>query len=186
MAMLLSDEDSQGIGYFALLTTPSDSFSNYDFEQAGAAPIELAQIPRPSIVGSVSTGPATGVELVVRVSDVEQTPQHGFFLDPDCGAGSPVLYRVRKQQLPEGSVPPQSRDVGEWQDTGQIVEAGADAHVMISCASDEDEYLAVSVVTDSGFETQVVGPNSGRIECGPNLADPRPRRRQRARPSRTE
>ena len=33
-------------------------------------------------------------------------------------------------------------------------------------------YLATSLVFDSGFELQLVGPNSPRVACGPTIAEP--------------
>jgi len=45
--------------------------------------------------------------------------------------------------------------------------------VTLTCATDRDAYIATSIVTEIGTESGHVSANSQRVECGPNLAEPR-------------
>lgn len=170
MAILLSDQDDSGAGYFTYLTAPSDIFSNYFFDQTGD--IDLVAIPKLNITGSSRQG-ASGVDVSVTLDG----PGAGFYIDASCPV-SITSYQVWIQEVPRpGGSPPDSRAIGDWTPIGDVTSVGTETTVNATCSGDADLYLAASLIVDDGFGTGHVGPNSTRVECGPTVADPEPRSR---------
>ena len=76
-----------------------------------------------------------------------------------------------------------------WTAGGNPAALGSATTFTVPCgATDVDVYVAGAYRWATGFETAVVGANSTRVECGPNLANPadtmiRPVTPQRPRPT---
>jgi hypothetical protein len=130
-----------------------------------AAPIVLEPVGAPQINSSARNG--TGVDLVVSAGAAGASYQKDSC---DC---SPVGYKVVQQIVARNSGAPVDRNVGAWSNASPVTPLGMPANVNAPCsATDSDVYLATQLVFDSGFEANLVGRNSTRIECGTTLADP--------------
>ena len=163
MAVLLADQVS-GVGYFVYMTDLADQFANYEFAP-GASAINLAQIPTVAINGLTRVN-GTQVDAEVAI-DLTQDELNGFFVDLTCGVGAPVAYKVRQQNVPRGTTPPPDREIGgSWVDISGPIPATDPVTVSVGCTGDQDAFLAVSLVFDSGFETAIVSADSEPIACG--------------------
>jgi len=183
MAMLLADEVN-GVGYFAFLTDEADAAGNYNFVQAGNAPINLIRIPKLALTGSNRLDPDTIALIVAGPSAAELAG--GLYLDPNCsGLGDITGYKIRSQTVPLNSQPPSDRDVSQWADVtpgGGTVPLGQSTMLPIDCSSDSDVYLVTSLEFDSGFEFGLISENSSRVSCSLMIADPEPVDRKTDRP----
>lgn len=192
MAAVLTDVDSEGAPVFAIMTAAADAGLNYSFEQPSAAPINLAPLPKLSLLNTVRTGGGTGVDATVSLAGLGL--EDGLYLAPggDCtgvGAGGTNLvagYRARRQNVPRGAAAPSDPDTSNWSDCGAgVTPVGQQALCSVPCGGNQDTFISYSLVLDSGFELGVVGANSTRVECGATVADPDSRIRIR-KPARTE
>jgi len=168
VAVLLTDQD-QSRGYFALLAT-APVFGNYSFAQPGNAPIVLAAIPRPELLGT-SAQPPDGVRASVRVASAASGVYVG---SPACGAGLVRGYKVYAQAVPRGAAAPTDRRRTAW----STVEGGAGPEgaalaleqatdVIVHCTGSADVYLATALVFESGFETEHLSESSSPVLCAP-------------------
>lgn len=163
MAAVLTDQVG-GQGYYLLMTDAADASGNYQF--AGGGRLDLAPIPRPTVVGSDNTS-ASSVTLSIGAPDLS----NGLYLDPACNDAI-AAYRVVAQILPDGSSPPDDRDAANWDvDLSGPVDPSVGVDVVANCSGNQDIYLATVVEFDSGFQTTQVSSNSTRVECGPNFTD---------------
>lgn len=182
MAILLTDEVN-GVGYFAFLTDEADGSQNYDFVQAGNGPVNLVQIPKPSIIGS-NTVDASTVELILAGPNAAALAG-GLYLDPNCSTfGDVAGYKVRSQTVASGAQPPSDRDVASWTDVtpgGGTIPLGTGTTVTVTCAGNSDVYITTSVEFESGFEFGLTSENSTRVACGPTIAEPEPLNRKPGR-----
>lgn len=165
MAMLLTDQDAAGNGYYLMRTIAANANNNYYFNVDGGH-LHLAPIARPAVVGSDRNG--TTVSLTLAAPDLGG----GLVLDPTCN--DPIVgYRILSQTVPRGAQPPSSRDIADWSSLSPSpVPVSSQTSVDVNCATDQDVYVTTAVEFDSGFQSHVVSMNSSRVECGPNLADP--------------
>jgi hypothetical protein len=172
MAVLLTDQ-SDGVGYYALLTTAADR-GNYSFVQPDNSPIVLAPIPVPQQV-EVAPGAEAHVTMSMRVS----LQNEGLYLGPaECARNVVMGYRLYVQTVRGGDPAPvdRVRDNGRsssgWQlaeggeaPRGQPLNLGSAAELSVACTPNADVYLAASLVFDSGFETAHVSQNSTVVPC---------------------
>jgi hypothetical protein len=185
MAVMISDVTGVGPGglqdrgYFVYMTDQADALGNYNFGLSGGASINLSPIPVPSITGSAADGTTAVNITVARPYSGSPGTSDGFYIDGACGIGDPIGWKVRAQNVDAtggggSNPPPTGRDIGDWAQVSGGVNAFSVATdtVNVSCIGDEDVYLAYSICFDSGYEITFVGPNSPRVECGENLADP--------------
>ena len=169
-AVLLSDQHD-GTGYFALLSA-SPVQGNYSFVQPDNGPIVLAPVPVPRLIDTTVT--SSDLRATVRVDALVA----GLFLDSGCPAGIVRGYRIYAQVVKQGGDVPTDRDRptsstgGDWVlvDGGEALDGGpldlgTTAQITIACKSDDEVYLAASVVFDSGFETRHVSGNTAPIRC---------------------
>ena len=174
MAILLTDEVN-GVGYFAFLTDEADGSQNYDFVQPANGPINLIQIPKPAILGTVFNGNSSVLGLLIGGPDLADL-EGGLYLDPVClGLGDVVGYKIYSLSQPSGSPPPISRDRALWTAETGTMDFGTTFTLTFDCSGaapdNFDIYLALGLVFESGFELQV-SRNSSRVACGPIIAEP--------------
>jgi hypothetical protein len=187
MAVLLEDVDSEGAPVFALLTAPANAQFNYNFNQG--AEINLAPLPKVSILNSVRQGGGNGVQLTVGLDPAGLDAGMYINSSGDCaavgGGGTSLIagYRARfKTQLTD--TPPEDEDTAGWPDCGGgVTPLGQPGNCSVPCTGDTNVFVSYSLVFDSGFEMGIVGAPSTRAECGPNLAQPGERIRVRQSPA---
>jgi hypothetical protein len=164
MAILLGDHGG-GTGYFAVLTAEADASQNYSFVQAGGSPIELAAIPKPTVLSSSGGNP---LALTVNGPTI---PSAGLYLDgPDCDSGIGVGYKIYRYASPPGAPVPQDVESWEIASGAEPIPFGTQAMVTLDLAcGDWDYLLSASLVFDGGFETPYVSPwlSIEFSTCGP-------------------
>lgn len=185
--VLITDEWN-GDGYFLVTSALHDPSGVFDFTQPVDAPLQLVPIPAPGITGTQRLQPSLDV-----VSDVKlPPPASGVYLKDGCDC-APTGFKVLQTILPRGSAAPTSRQVAAWNappdaDGNPQPSTGAPFGTMpaqgISVRSacgmmNTDVYLTTQLVFPRGYTAQHVSSNSGRIECGPMLANPAPDRPDR-------
>jgi hypothetical protein len=172
MAVALGDQ-LDGTGYFAVLTAAADAATSFDFLQPDAAPIELAPIPRPAVVGSTVT--PDGILLTVLP---DSAPDAGLYLDGDpCALEIVVGYRVYQRTLAPGEASSADRRLDTWTPAeggsgpdGAPLPLGSAAQVLYpgTCGA---TVLALTLAFESGFETPFVSADSVRIDANPFCTD---------------
>jgi hypothetical protein len=172
MALALTDQ-LNGTGYFALLTAAADANTSFDFLQPDAAPIDLAPIPRPAVVGTTLT--PGGILLTVLP---EALPDAGLYLGGDpCAPEVVVGYRVYQRELAPGEPSAPDRHVATWTPAeggmgpdGAPLPLGTAAQVLYreTCGS---TVFALTLAFESGFETPFVSADSVRIDANPFCTD---------------
>jgi hypothetical protein len=148
MAVLLTDRPDASLdapGYFAALS--ARYASRFDFSQDGNAPIVLAELPRPTIVG-YSDG-----WLIAPPSPLPG----GLYLDgscPDPVVGYRVYFQVGTSVYPLGPDRWRLAEGGAGPDGGPIpLEQGATVQVPFCSGSASAHRLALRLVSEGGFET---------------------------------
>ena len=196
MGIFLMDKDEDGATVFALLTSPADAGQNYNFDQAGGAPIVLAPLPAISITDSQQGGDDSVIITVQGPTDAELEATGGYYLNmtDECAAKAdinPIMgYRVYECVLPSGSPPPVPGDACWTLADEAVVETGAPSTNTVLCGDAppdgaDDVYMSYKLILDGGFEVDLqaggsMDTTSSRVECGPNLAeDPQDRIRIR-------
>lgn len=175
MVLLVTDADPPAPAarsYFAIACVQKNVNSNYNFGNVAGTIIDLKRIPKPVIAGA-SHWPDNHAILVLTVAP--PVLPSAVYTDGACAPAASRLvtgYEILLRAIPRGDPPPgdRSRATGGWVDAA-FASLGAGATITISCLSDDDVYLATSLVFNSGFQTDVVSENSTRVECGPNVAD---------------
>ena len=108
--------------------------------------------------------------------DVAAAIAPGFDNSKDgCACIGSMQFKVYSNTVMRGAAAPVSRDDGWVERSGPTPISGS-ASVLVDCgASDTDVYLSTSIVTDSGFETEL-SANSlmyASSDCGcTSLMDP--------------
>lgn len=167
MCVLVTDE-FDGVGYALLMGDSTNANGYADLSVPGVSQIPLAPVPGPSIVGSSRDGATNDVTLQVQVDGAAESIS---VVNSGCGCLGSMQFKVYSNTVMRNSAPPVSRDAGWVERSGPTPIAGA-AMVTVDCgASDTDVYVSTSLVTDSGFETEI-SANSTRVECGPTVATP--------------
>jgi hypothetical protein len=170
MVVLLTDDDGQGRGYFALLSVPPDTFGDYYLSvPAVNGPITLGRVPEPRIVGAEPSG-STTFDVEVRVS-AEADPAHGFYLK--CRAPALVgqaRYRVYARTIAAGEPFPTEetgRAPSNWSFVGGPFPLGEPAIVSLGLDAAHDTYLCSTLEFPAGngnyFETSYCSQNSIRL-----------------------
>lgn len=188
-AVQLTDVDpTTGQTVFAVLSAAANQQGDYLFIQEGEAPINLIAFPVCEILDSSRDDQTGAITVSVDcVSEAELDP--GFYLsdDPACqvngGGGVQGLvtgYQVFTMTLPEGSAPPTDFRREAWTPQGDPTPLGMVSTFTVGCEGEADVYISYALLNESGFLTDSVAPNSTRMECGANLAEPE----QRIRPTR--
>jgi hypothetical protein len=177
-AVLLGDQ-SQGQGYFALLSARISPEGHSELNQPGDAPIILRPAPPSFVVGSTRIDGETFL-LTLSSPDV---PTDALYLDPDCDGNAVIGYKIYAQVLPRNAPPPadRTRDDGDpqtgWEvaeggegPAGEPIPLGSPASVPIqdcACGSPPIRtYLAASLVFDSDFELPFLSASPATLECG--------------------
>ena len=158
---------------FALLGAQGNSNFDAFFNLPGNAPIVLADLPTP-VIQTSSRDVNNDLTLGVGVTDASA----GVYQQDMCNCA--LSFRVREIVQARGLEPPMDRDSAAWDGAANPVDAvDASSSVFSSCgATDTDVWLATELVVDpasaGGFASPVVSDLGTRIECGPNVADPKP------------
>jgi hypothetical protein len=191
MVVLLTDDDGQGHGFFALLAVAPDAGFDYRFNTAaGNGPITLAPIPKPNITGSVRNG-GNSVDLSVNVP----APAAGLYLGCSPAQNAALAgarYRVYSRNTPPNAGNDPDRDKDTWTPAGGPFPVGQPTTINAACGGvDRDFYLCATIEVPAGngefFQMDTCSNDSTRIECGPNLAQPRdPRRTPSQKDDRTQ
>lgn len=170
MVIAVSDQDLLGThGFFAVACVRENISANFDFTDVGRD-IELYPIPSPHVVRATRTSPDhVEVELASPLA-AEIMP--GVYTSADCAAASLVTgyraYFTRAMIItPPGSPsPPQTmapcdrrRTSGGWTPAGPPVPLGTNTTFTVTCKTGCVLYVAISLVFDSGFETDHVSMN---------------------------
>lgn len=179
MVAMWSDQASDGSTAFwgAIAVERVGAASpQFDFSTPGEQ-FTLVEVPNVSIVGSRIID-AANIEVDIQCPDLSP----GFRSPDGTTALSEVVQgcAIFRQQLGEGAVGPGgagSRDTDAgWTDLATVIPNGAVGSVTLSgCDVNSSNYLGIAVAFDSGFKTEFVGPNSNRVDCGPDIANPNPR-----------
>ena len=192
-AIQLTDVDPQtGQPVFALLSASADGFLNFNFNQVGNAPIILAPLPAPALVGSTrdyDTG-----QIHVDLAPIQaQEFDAGLYLDPNCraagGGGVGIESLVPgvswyTQEVPRGAPAPSDPklETGGWIATGVSTEFGVSARLDLVCSGDTEIYVTYAFVNESGIPAPATSSATTRIQCSPNFAHPGNRWRIRRAP----
>jgi len=171
---VLMNDAYNNAGYWAITGNNNDAaVRTTQLRQPGndsagnASPMILRPVPVPFFTASSRVGET--ITVTVRV-DADPTADYQLGTC-DCVSG----YELYSQSSTGG--PPTDRDVtAGWTlvpgqpaagtPFGQTFEFG------ITCAGNEDVYLATRIVGDQGFSTGQLSANSAEVECEPGLADP--------------
>jgi hypothetical protein len=139
------------------------TFSQFDFDAGIGRDITLATVPKPTIVSSARSG-THSVQIVVRGPTASELTS-GFYSDGSVSLDEVIAgYRVYDQPWIVGTpIPDVRREVG-WTPVTGIVPIGELSTVTLDCNVFR-QYLAVSLVFDSGFETPYVSQKSTEIQC---------------------
>jgi hypothetical protein len=181
--VLITDEWN-GVGYF-LIASARNAAAVFDFTQPGNAPLQLVPIPAPGITGTQRLQPSLDVESTVKLA----APASGVYLKDGCDC-APTGFKVLETITGRMDPAPVSRAVAQWDEPNRAdgspqPAAGSSfgtgmangVSVRSSCgAMDTNVYLATQLLFPRGYAAPLVSGNSGRIECGPNLATPAPDR----------
>lgn len=167
MCVLVTDEfDGSGLGLLFGAATDANGFARLNLPGGNVA-LPLLDVPGPTIVGSSRDAVSNDVTVSVGAAIAA-----GFDNSKDgCACIGSMQFKVYSNTVMRGAAAPVSRDDG-WVERSGPTPISASADVLVDCgASDTDVYLSTSIVTDSGFETEL-SANSTRVECGPNIATP--------------
>ncbi len=181
MVALFGDTDAGGTtAYWAVSITQRDTAASpqFDFQGNPPAHIQLIEIPTPAIVASRKLS-ADVIEVDIQCPDLSA----GFYTDGNNVLSDVVQgCQIFQQQLALNSPGPAgagSRDLANgWAAIGAAIPSGSVGTVTLggcNATNDFSNYLGVGIALDSGFTTNFVGPNSNRVDCGPNVATPSPR-----------
>lgn len=183
--VLLTDQ-ANGEGYFASLADQVSATLNTDLDQPGPDPAGNAA----GHIPMAPMGPA-GITNTVRQLNLDVAITASFGFNPagnfpkegcDCEPTQWVPYYTT---VSRGGPAPVDRKSG-WTAGGNPVALGSDATFTVPCgASNVDVYVAGAYRWETGFETAVVGANSTRVECGPDIANPSDTVIQSVTPQRT-
>lgn len=171
MVAMFSDVGAGG-GYFAAAAVERNSASSPQFNfSVGGNNITMRPIPSPFITATRRIS-STQVEVDVNCPDLSG----GFYSDGTTSAGEVISgCQVYNSQAGLGAGAPASRNRGDFADTGALVPSGGSGTATINCSGDTSNYVAFAVAYNSGFQSDFVSNVSGRVDCGPNVADPSPR-----------
>lgn len=181
--VLITDDRGDGVGRYALISNTANMTGQFLLSQPGGAPIQLQPIPAPGIAGTTRLG-NFDVDVDVKIPNAGS----GLYELGGCTC-APTGFKVVQQILPRGSGAPVSRDVSGWaepntsgggsQGTANFGVGMSDGvQVRSECgASDTDVYFATQLLFPDGFSAGHVSANSGKMECGMNLAEPEPQKR---------
>ena len=178
-AVLLADHWADS-GYFALMTASIGALQDFAFPVSSSNPIVLRQVPEPIHQSYDPLNPfdpwsCSRVQVVVPA-----IPSDALYLEPACGDAVILGYKVYGQCVQRGAMPPtdRSRDDGNpqtgWElvaggelPTGEPLPPGQSTRVELGCSAfpEQDGYLALSLVFDSGFELPFLSANAPRISC---------------------
>jgi hypothetical protein len=155
MAVLLGDQ-ADGTGYFAFLTAAANAIDHYEFAQPNSAPIELVDLPSPTVVSSNLT--EDGVDLTFASPSL---PGGGVYLATECETDVLVGYRVYHQARPYDAGDPTDLDPDSWNVAtggagpgGEPIPLGSETVVSLDWfCSGIRQYFAVALVFESGFQT---------------------------------
>lgn len=182
MIAAFGDQDPSGnTAYWAVSGALRDPAAGAQFNFSGNPPanITLVEIPAVAIVGSTKVSD-TQVDVDIQCPNLNAG---GFYTDGNVLFSEAVQgCAIFQQQIagigaaaPSG---PGSRSLGSgWSQIGTIANGQVGTVTLSGCnaTTDNSNYLGIAIQFDSGFTTQYVGPNSNRVECGPNVANPTPR-----------
>ena len=177
-AVMLSDQVAES-GYFALLSaapTPLPNQTIYSYRREPVAPIDMAPIPPPALVEIAEDAGRTDL-----VFDLPAVPEAALYLSDACPSDLILGYRLylrpvgtdeafdgdRRRALPDGT------EVNRWTlarggagPEGVALTPGTRVSIQATDCSGGSLLAAVSVVFESGFETQHVSANGPPIPCG--------------------
>jgi hypothetical protein len=207
--LLVVDEHSN-VGTVAFHATSADAGGNYPFPDL----IVSAAIPGPVINSSQRDLPNDEVDVQATLNDfLTGNPLAYSNGGPNCGSCATVSYKLYQTTgaRPATNGGPTTRDTGApdagtgggpWTElllsNGNPQPAagtplGSPVSVTVECgAGEKNAWVAARLIVNSGYQTFVVGGDSTRVECGPNVNDgdindpqlqPRPRPRPDATPT---
>jgi hypothetical protein len=209
--VLLQDEDGAGTmtGFFAVLATDQNTAADFEYTTATGFPpaIMLAPIPKPQITGSARV-PPDDVNLTVVVN-ATINPANGFYLNCSPSQNGAIAdgYRLYGRRVPRLTPKPTQHNtrwlnqalhlrpgppLPPWQSlTPAKVPLNQPTNILANCNGNEDLWIGASLTFGgvaggaANYETKIVSMNSTKIECGPNLAEPKPLERpaRQAKPS---
>jgi hypothetical protein len=139
------------------------SFSQFDFDAGIGRDITLVTVPKPTIVSTARAG-SHSIQIVLRGPTASQLAD-GFYSDGSVTLDEVIAgYRVYDQEwIPGTPLPDVRREVG-WTPVTGTVPIGTLSTVTLDCNVFR-QYLAASLVFDSGLETPYVSQNSTQIQC---------------------
>jgi hypothetical protein len=157
-------------GFFAIAAAARDAGNWVQFDFSAVGPdITLANIPTPSILASSRIGPHT---LRIRVGGPSVSHlATAFYSDGSVSLSDVILgYRVYQVTLMPGSpVPGVFRQDG-WVPLTGTMPLGQPSDVNLEC-NHRNNFLAVSLVYDSGYESVYLSQKSPEIQCDICLGD---------------
>lgn len=159
MAVLLSDENDENVGFYSLATSNFGEHG-YDFSQSGSRPIKLASIPEP-VIFTQSLVDGTTLEVGAGIN---RSPE-GNLLKAPCIDDPELGFKIYLQRVAAGAPAPTSRRIENWTPVGEITTRPNTVPVSIDCSEPGDVFLATSIAFEDGFETAHVSANSLRIQC---------------------
>lgn len=156
MLVSLSDPDAASHKAFYVLACAQETAAA-NFPICDGQDFSLVLIPRPLIT---RVSPAGGTDLEIEVTGPPlQDILPGVHTDGTCGPETELLlgYRVYIQSRPLGGPPPSDlgRSAG-WMPATNAVPLGQSAIFTVASSSDRAIDVTVSIVFDSGFETEYV------------------------------
>lgn len=190
--VLLTDE-ANTTGYFAALSVAPNAGADFVYNSSTGFPavIDMAPIPKPTILNSVTVGNTINITATVVTAPV---PANGFYFQ--CQAANLLLgYKIYARQFPGHNTPKpiqvNTREIDQtfgpplapWiPKTPNLIPVGQPANFQLDCAAsgDTDFYLCSTLLfggTAPGaapFEMKSCSMNSTKVECGPNMANPEP------------
>lgn len=175
-AMLITDLSTDGTtGVFSAVCVTENTARQYDLNNAGSE-LPFVSIPKPKVTRNPCSGPGGVTDCTVTNLTVSHQPlAGGVYTDGTCD-GLIAGFKVYRISVPRGDPAPTTRDRAAWTALNAASSAiGGNVTGSVSCPTNQDVYLATSLVFDgspatSTFETPYVSDTTTRVECGPQLA----------------
>ena len=146
----------------AAVSRHASSSPQFDLALVGSH-ITLKSVPKPGIVSSAQVGPFS-LQIGVR-GPTESQLAPGFYSDGSTELQEVISgYRVYGVSYGDESPQPSVEREAGWAPLSGTVPIGEIADVTFECTRIK-QYLAVSLVYDSGFESRYLSPRSTVINC---------------------